>query len=50
MAKITANYHVLEKGLSFRDSHPLFGKGIVAALIEELSEYAKLGVFNGNLL
>lgn len=41
LARITALYHVLEKGLSFRDSRPLFGKDKVLQLIADLKAFVK---------
>ena len=43
LARITALYHVLEKGLSFRDSRPLFGQDNVKALVSELKVYLEVG-------
>jgi nitroreductase len=39
LSRITALYHVLEKGLSFEDSRPFFGKDKVTLLVSDLTEY-----------
>jgi nitroreductase len=39
LARITAQYHVLEKGLSFRDSKPLFGQSQARVLMRDLLAY-----------
>lgn len=43
LATITALYHVLEKGLSFRNSRSLFGKANVKQLFIELTNYLDAG-------
>lgn len=43
LARITALYHVLEKGLSFRNSRALFGKANVTQLFIELTSYLDAG-------
>ena len=43
LTKITALYHVLEKGLSFRDSRLLFGKDKVTSLVREMKDYLQEG-------
>lgn len=43
LSRITALYHVLEKGLSFSNSRFLFGKDRVMLLVKELKEYMETG-------
>ena len=43
LSRIIAMYHVIEKGLSFKNSKPFFGKKRVISLIEKLYEYVDCG-------
>ena len=42
-ARITAQYHVIEKGLSHHAARPGFGKDMVAALVASLQRYYEAG-------